>query len=156
MCAPSRLIHTLNTSQPLAIQQFTIMTSWTDCEYPANSSFLRKLLPLLLLLIVLAFMGIVLYVVHITALEVSSRASEKMQQNNVLLSKSGMTVGIKAVENECYVDVTQNFLVKTWNLSSRPENRAQSRSGCKSNTENTVRKKLSFVKLSQSTLSKFC
>lgn len=43
-----------------------------------------------------------------------------MQSKNVVFTKDGMKVGVKELETEGYVDATQGFLVKAWNLSSFP------------------------------------
>jgi hypothetical protein len=43
-----------------------------------------------------------------------------MERKNVVLTKSGMKVGVKEVRNERYVDKTQSILVKAWNLSTWP------------------------------------
>lgn len=44
-----------------------------------------------------------------------------MSKNNLVFTKDGLKVGVKDVKNESYVDATQNFLVKAWNLSTWPE-----------------------------------
>jgi hypothetical protein len=44
-----------------------------------------------------------------------------MQSKNVVLTKDGLKVGVKEVRTESYVDTTQTFLVKAWNLSTWPE-----------------------------------
>lgn len=44
-----------------------------------------------------------------------------MQSKNVVLTKDGLKVGVKEVRTESYVDTTQSFLVKAWNLSTWPE-----------------------------------
>jgi hypothetical protein len=43
-----------------------------------------------------------------------------MQAKNIVFTKDGLKVGIKEVKNESYVDATQGFLVKAWNLSTWP------------------------------------
>lgn len=44
-----------------------------------------------------------------------------MQSKNVVFTKDGVKVGVKELKNENYVDTTQSFLVKAWNLSTWPE-----------------------------------
>jgi hypothetical protein len=51
---------------------------------------------------------------------ISSAANKKMQSKNVVFTKDGVKVGVKEVRNEKYVDKTQSFLVKAWNLSTWP------------------------------------
>lgn len=43
-----------------------------------------------------------------------------MQKKNVVFTKDGMKVGVKEMKTENYVDTTQSFLVKAWNLSEWP------------------------------------
>jgi len=52
--------------------------------------------------------------------KISAAASEKMEKKNVVFTKDGMKVGVKELKNESYVDTTQSFMVKAWNLSSWP------------------------------------
>jgi hypothetical protein len=66
----------------------------------------------------LAFVG---YHLYLTAQKISSATSDKMQSKNVVFSKDGLKVGVKEVRTESYVDTTQSFLVKAWNLSTWPE-----------------------------------
>ena len=47
--------------------------------------------------------------------------NEKMEKKNVVFTKDGMKVGVKELRNENYVDKTQSFMVKAWNLSTWPE-----------------------------------
>lgn len=43
-----------------------------------------------------------------------------MESKNVVFTKEGLRVGVKEVRNESYVDKTQGYLVKAWNLSTWP------------------------------------
>jgi hypothetical protein len=52
--------------------------------------------------------------------KISAAASDKMQKKNVVFTKEGLKVGVKELKTESYVDTTQGFLVKAWNLSSWP------------------------------------
>ena len=80
-----------------------------------------KLAPLLILLVVLALFAFVGYHLYLTAQKISSATSDKMQAKNVVFTKDGLKVGVKDVRTESYVDTTQSFLVKAWNLSTWPE-----------------------------------
>jgi len=40
-----------------------------------------------------------------------------MGTKNVVFTKDGVRVGVKHVETEAYVDKTQSWVVKAWNLS---------------------------------------
>jgi hypothetical protein len=80
-----------------------------------------KLLPLVILFVVLAGFAFVGYHLYLTFQKISATTSEKMQSKNVVFTKDGVKVGVKEMRNESYVDTTQSFLVKAWNLSTWPE-----------------------------------
>jgi len=86
---------------------------------PAHST-LSKTLPLLILIIVLAGAAFVGYHVFLSFQRISDAAGKKLQSKNVTFSKDGMRVGVKELRDENYVDRTQGFLVKAWNLSTWP------------------------------------
>jgi len=62
----------------------------------------------------------VAYHIYVSMQKISAAASDKMQKKNVVFTKDGMKVGVKELKTESYVDTTQGFLVKAWNLSSWP------------------------------------
>ncbi|KZZ89003.1 hypothetical protein AAL_07946 [Moelleriella libera RCEF 2490] len=47
-----------------------------------------------------------------------------MGRKNVVFTKDGVRVGVKHVQNENYVDKTQSWVVKAWNLGQQPNNKA--------------------------------
>ena len=49
--------------------------------------------------------------------KIRAQASEQMGAHNVVLSRDGMRVGVRHMEDEKYVDATQSWVVKAWNLS---------------------------------------
>lgn len=51
----------------------------------------------------------------------SEKASERMGKKNVVFTKDGVKVGVKQVQNEKYVDKTQSYVVKAWNLAQEEE-----------------------------------
>ena len=57
---------------------------------------------------------------YLSIQKISAAASDKMQSKNVVFTKDGMKVGVRELKTESYVDTTQSFLVKAWNLSSWP------------------------------------
>lgn len=69
-------------------------------------------------LFVFAFIG---YHLYRSFQKISAAANDKMQSKNVVFTKDGVKVGVKDVNTESYVDSTQGFLVKAWNLSTWPE-----------------------------------
>tara|TARA_R110002060_G_scaffold22000_1_gene29819 strand:- start:90 stop:506 length:417 start_codon:yes stop_codon:yes gene_type:complete len=98
---------------------------YTSCLLPSSvyiADILHsKLLPLLILLIVLGGFAFVGYHVYLIVCNVQKTTNEKMEKKNVVFTKDGMKVGVKELRNENYVDKTQSFMVKAWNLSTWPE-----------------------------------
>lgn len=45
-------------------------------------------------------------------------ASERMTRSNVVFTKDGVRVGVRGMQNEKYVDKTQSYVVKAWNLGT--------------------------------------
>lgn len=72
------------------------------------------------LLIVLLAFAFVAYHMYVFVQKISAAASDKMQSKNVVFTKDGVKVGVKELKTESYVDKTQGFMVKAWNLSSWP------------------------------------
>ncbi|KAG6095569.1 hypothetical protein E4U30_002235 [Claviceps sp. LM220 group G6] len=75
-----------------------------------------KLIPLLIAIVFVSAIGWVLYQVYDSATKIRDTASERMGKKNVLFTKDGVRVGVKDVQNEKYVDKTQSWVVKAWNL----------------------------------------
>ncbi|KAG6017453.1 hypothetical protein E4U54_007156 [Claviceps lovelessii] len=85
-------------------------------------SIIGKLIPLLIAILVVSAIGWVLYQVYDSATKFRDTASERMGKKNVVFTKDGMRVGVKNVQNERYVDKTQSWVVKAWNLGqSKPD-----------------------------------
>ncbi|KAG5997328.1 hypothetical protein E4U43_002661 [Claviceps pusilla] len=85
-------------------------------------SVIGKLIPLLIAILVVSAIGWVLYQVYDSAAKFRDTASERMGKKNVVFTKDGMRVGVKDVQNERYVDKTQSWVVKAWNLGqSKPD-----------------------------------
>ncbi|KAG6103963.1 hypothetical protein E4U14_006023 [Claviceps sp. LM454 group G7] len=76
----------------------------------------EKLIPLLIVIVFVSAIGWVLYQVYDSATKIRDTASERMGKKNVLFTKDGVRVGVKDVQNEKYVDKTQSWVVKAWNL----------------------------------------
>lgn len=86
------------------------------------ASTIGKLIPLLIAVIFVSAIGWVLYQVYDSATKIRDTASERMGKNNVVFTKDGVRVGVKHVQNEKYVDKTQSWVVKAWNLGqSKPD-----------------------------------
>ncbi|KAG5937894.1 hypothetical protein E4U13_001278 [Claviceps humidiphila] len=80
------------------------------------TSTIGKLIPLLIAIVFVSAIGWVLYQVYDSATKIRDTASERMGKKNVLFTKDGVRVGVKDVQNEKYVDKTQSWVVKAWNL----------------------------------------
>ncbi|KAK9772704.1 hypothetical protein AB5N19_14285 [Seiridium cardinale] len=89
--------------------------AWGKKEAPKPST-LSQVVPLVILLIVLAGAAFVGYQIWIAVTKVEQQARDKMAKKNVVFTKDGMRVGVKHVEQEKYVDATQSWVVKAWNL----------------------------------------
>ncbi len=50
--------------------------------------------------------------------KIQAQARQQMGKNNVVFTKDGLRVNVKNVENESYLDKTQSFFVKAWELGS--------------------------------------
>ncbi|KAK7976345.1 hypothetical protein PG989_014808 [Apiospora arundinis] len=49
---------------------------------------------------------------------IQQSAADRMARKNVVFTKDGMRVGVKHVEQERYVDATQSWFVKAWNMAA--------------------------------------
>ncbi|KAJ6780896.1 hypothetical protein PWT90_05556 [Aphanocladium album] len=84
-------------------------------------SVFLQILPLIVALSVVGAIGFVLYHVYLSVTKMGDAASQKMGKKNVVFTKDGMRVGVKNKSNEKYVDKTQKYVVKAWNLSQQQE-----------------------------------
>ncbi|KAK0724768.1 hypothetical protein B0H67DRAFT_550476 [Lasiosphaeris hirsuta] len=93
--------------------------SWgKDKSAAPASSTLSQILPLLVTFVFLGGLGWVLYQIYLSVIKIQAQAKEQMGNKNVSFTKDGgLRVGVKHVENEDYVDKTQGWVVKAWNLS---------------------------------------
>ncbi|KAL2223263.1 hypothetical protein M432DRAFT_597940 [Thermoascus aurantiacus ATCC 26904] len=81
---------------------------------------LRNLLPLLILLILVAILAFIGFVVWGIVQGVGAATRERMEKRHVLLSREGVTVGVRELTGEDYIDRSQSVLVSIWNHSSFP------------------------------------
>ncbi|ETS85525.1 hypothetical protein PFICI_03550 [Pestalotiopsis fici W106-1] len=78
-----------------------------------------QVLPLVFLLIFLGGAAFVGYQIWLAVNQVEKSARDRMAKKNVVFTKDGMRVGVKHVEQEKYVDKTQSWVVKAWNLGTQ-------------------------------------
>ncbi|KLO91534.1 uncharacterized protein FFB20_11173 [Fusarium fujikuroi] len=83
-----------------------------------QSSALSQVLPLIIVFALLSVGGWIGYQVYISVAKMSDAASERMGKKNVVFTKDGVKVGVKQIKNENYVDATQSWFVKAWNLGT--------------------------------------
>ncbi|KAI0474987.1 hypothetical protein GGR56DRAFT_675159 [Xylariaceae sp. FL0804] len=97
--------------------------SWGKAKVETHPSVVRQVLPLVILLLFLAGAAAVGYQIWVGVAKIRQNASQSMARKNVVFTKDGMRVGVKHVENEKYVDATQSWVVKAWNMGSQsPKN----------------------------------
>jgi len=69
-----------------------------------------SLLPLVILFVVIAVLVVVGFIVYSIVQEVTNTTREKMEKRNVMFTKDGMTVGVKELKEEDYVDRSQRLV----------------------------------------------
>lgn len=67
---------------------------------------------------VLGGLGWLGYQIYLSVTKIQQTASQKMGKKNVVFTKDGVKVGVKEVKEENYVDATQSWVVKAWNLGA--------------------------------------
>jgi hypothetical protein len=77
-----------------------------------------QIVPLIIVLALVSGAGWVLYQVYLSFSKIRETASERMGKKNVVFTKDGVRVGVKQMQNEKYVDKTQSYVVKAWNLAN--------------------------------------
>lgn len=78
-----------------------------------------QLLPLIITLVIIGGLAFVGYQIYLSVVSMRGNVSQKMGKKNVVFTKDGLRVGVKHVENEKYVDATQSWVVKAWNMSGK-------------------------------------
>ncbi|KAJ4205820.1 hypothetical protein NW759_014458 [Fusarium solani] len=91
-------------------------------------STLSQVLPLLIVFALLGVGGWVGYQVYISVAKMQDAASERMGKKNVVFTKDGVKVGVKQIKTENYVDATQSWVVKAWNLGTTGKDDQRSKS----------------------------
>jgi len=99
-----------------------------DKQQAPAASTLSQLVPLLVTFVLLGAIAWVGYQVYLSVTKIQQQATEKMGTKNVVWTKDGVRVGVKHVQNEAYLDNTQSWVVKAWNLSGADKNAPKSKS----------------------------
>jgi len=95
---------------------------------PAAPSTLGQIFPLLITLVFLAGAAYVGYQIYESLIKIKTQAKKQMGTRNVVFTKDGVRVGVTHVENEAYVDRTQSWVVKAWNLSGEGKDKTKKKS----------------------------
>ncbi|PTB77183.1 hypothetical protein M440DRAFT_1400094 [Trichoderma longibrachiatum ATCC 18648] len=95
------------------------------------ASTLGQLIPLLIAIALLGGTSWVLYQIYLSLGAVRASASERMTRSNVVFTKDGVRVGVRGMQNEKYVDKTQSYVVKAWNLGTAQRDDEMKRKGSK-------------------------
>ena len=77
----------------------------------------RQLLPLIITLVVLGAVAWVGYQIYLSLGKIQAQARRQMG-DNVTFTKDGMRVNVQGIEAESYLDRTQSWVVKAWELGS--------------------------------------
>ncbi|KFA60475.1 hypothetical protein S40285_07755 [Stachybotrys chlorohalonatus IBT 40285] len=94
------------------------MTWGKSSSGPTLTVLTRQLIPLVILFIVIVVGSWVGYQIYLSVTQMQKSASERMGKKNVVFTKDGVRVGVKQIRNENYVDATQSWVVKAWNLGN--------------------------------------
>ncbi|KAK3989667.1 hypothetical protein QBC44DRAFT_326881 [Cladorrhinum sp. PSN332] len=91
-------------------------------------SLIRQILPLIITFVFLGVAAWVGYQIYVSLGKIREQAEKQMGDKNLVFTKDGLRVGVKEVRNESYVDSTQSWFVKAWNLSgNQPDNTKRKR-----------------------------
>ncbi|KAK3305499.1 uncharacterized protein B0T15DRAFT_493658 [Chaetomium strumarium] len=82
-------------------------------------STVKQLLPLLITLVVLGLMAVVCYQVYVSWVKIQAQARQQMGES-VVFSREGVRVNVQDIGSESYLDRTQRWFVKAWNLGTTP------------------------------------
>jgi hypothetical protein len=114
--------------EPLSPRFYTVslptavlVHSTSSSDHSANAVLFwnnSQIVPLVILLLFLGGAAFVGYQIFLSVSKIEQQARDKMAKKNVVFTKDGMRVGVKHVEQEKYVDATQSWVMKAWNMSA--------------------------------------
>ncbi|KAK4041013.1 hypothetical protein C8A01DRAFT_45740 [Parachaetomium inaequale] len=91
--------------------------AWGKQKEQAPPSTIRQLLPLIITLVILGAVAWVGYQIYLSLGKIQAQARRRMG-DNVTFTKDGMRVNVQGIEAESYLDRTQSWVVKAWELGS--------------------------------------
>ncbi|KAH6844887.1 hypothetical protein B0I37DRAFT_392232 [Chaetomium sp. MPI-CAGE-AT-0009] len=91
--------------------------SWGKQHVQAPPSRIRQLLPLIVTLVILGVVAWVCYQIYVSMVKIKAQARKQMGEK-VTFTKDGMQVKVRGMEAESYLDRTQSWVVKAWELGS--------------------------------------
>ncbi|PGH01307.1 hypothetical protein AJ79_07944 [Helicocarpus griseus UAMH5409] len=80
----------------------------------------NRLIPLLILFIVVGVLAVIGFVTWSIMMEVKAQTKKEMEKKHVTMSRDGMKVGYRELNDEQYKDISQSVLVSIWNNRSLP------------------------------------
>ncbi|KAM7193764.1 hypothetical protein V8F20_008239, partial [Naviculisporaceae sp. PSN 640] len=91
--------------------------AWGKSKTKAPPSTISQILPLIITFVIIAALVWIGLQIYQSVIKIQEQAEKKMGKKHVVFTKDGVRVGVKHVENEAYVDKTQSWFVKAWNLA---------------------------------------
>lgn len=88
-----------------------------------------QLIPFVLLIILVGGLAVIGYYIYLSVYDIRNAAEERMSRRNIAFSKEGVRVGVRSVGNENYVDKTQRWVVKAWELSGNANDEGEGSNG---------------------------
>ncbi|KAI1438143.1 hypothetical protein GGR50DRAFT_533278 [Xylaria sp. CBS 124048] len=89
------------------------------------TSTISQVLPLLFLLLAITILGIVGFLVYQSATQIRQNAEDRFASRNIVVTKDGIKVGVRHIENERYVDATQSWVVRAYNAGTGAKTQAE-------------------------------
>ncbi|KAK4236935.1 hypothetical protein C8A03DRAFT_35134 [Achaetomium macrosporum] len=80
-------------------------------------STVKQLVPLIITLVVLGVVAVVCYQIYVSWVKIQAQARRQMGEN-VVFSRDGVRLNVQDIGAESYLDRTQRWVVKAWNLGT--------------------------------------
>ncbi|KAK4156423.1 hypothetical protein C8A00DRAFT_41104 [Chaetomidium leptoderma] len=91
--------------------------AWGKQKAQTPPSTIRQLLPLIITLVILSAVAWVCYQIYVSLGKIKTQARRQMG-DKVVFTKDGVRVKVQNMEAESYLDRTQSWVVKAWELGS--------------------------------------